>query len=93
MTRIEAMTQAVKEANEFCNKYTIAPYGNSFSDFRQKATEMFFNEIYYHNDNKVCKDCKFYENCEVEDKALKSLPTEVYKKFSCGLWEEDTYDR
>ena len=52
MTREEAMQKAIKEAKEFCNKFDIAPYGNTFSEFRTITTQEFFTKI-YNNDHEA----------------------------------------
>lgn len=41
MTRQDAMIQAIKETREFCDKYDVAPYGDTYSAFRQKTVELF----------------------------------------------------
>lgn len=56
MTRIEMMALAIKDAREFCSKYSVAPFGDTYSEFRQKTVEMFFHQIC--NENKeTCEGC------------------------------------
>jgi hypothetical protein len=40
------MQKAVKEATAFCDQYDVAPYGRTFSEFRDITVVNFFNKIY-----------------------------------------------
>lgn len=62
MTREKAMIKAIGEARDFCDNYKVAPYGDSFSEFRQKTVEMFFNKIYDESKNRNCENCKHLNN-------------------------------
>ena len=85
LTREEAMQKAIKEAKEFCNKFDIAPYGNTFSEFRTITTQEFFTKI-YNNDHEAQLKAK-----DNEISALKAQQTALYDILK-SLQKQHLYD-